>query len=161
MPSFDIVSEVDWQEVRNAVDQTNREVRARFDFKGSDARVEASDPLLTVHADDDYKIGQVVDILQLRLAKRSVEVACLDKGEIKKAASSKAVQEIKVRQGIDAELAKRIVKLLKGEKIKVQAAIQQEQVRVSGKKRDDLQQAIAFIREQKLGLPMQYVNFRD
>jgi len=161
MPSFDIVSEVDWQEVKNAVDQANREIGARFDFKGSDARVDESDPLLTVRADDDYKVGQVVDILQLKLAKRKVEVGCLDKGEVKVSPTGKAVQEITVRQGVDAELAKTIVKRIKGEKLKVQVAIQGKQVRVSGKKRDDLQRVIAFIDEQKFGLPLQYVNFRD
>jgi len=161
MPSFDIVSEVDWQEVKNAVNQANREIGARFDFKGSDARVEENHPLLTVRADDDYKVGQVVDVLQLKLAKRTVDVACLEKGEVRVSPTGKAVQEIKVRQGVDTELARRIVKLIKGEKIKVQAAIQGEQVRVSGKKRDDLQRVIAFMDEQKLGLPLQYVNFRD
>ncbi len=161
MPSFDIVSEVDWQEVKIAVNQANREISTRFDFKGSDARIEESDPLLTVHADDKYKVGQVVDVLQLKLAKRSVDVACLEKGEVKVSPTGKAVQEIKVRQGIDIELARKIVKLIKARKIKVQAAIQGGQIRVSGKKRDDLQQTIAFIDEQKLGLPLQYVNFRD
>jgi len=161
MPSFDIVSEVDWQEVKNAVNQANREIGARFDFKGSDARVEENDPLLTVRADDDYKVGQVVDVLQLKLAKRAVDVACLEKGEVKVSPTGRAVQEIKVRQGVDTELARRIVKLIKSRKIKVQAAIQGEQVRVSGKKRDDLQRVIAFMDEQKLGLPLQYVNFRD
>ena len=132
-----------------------------FDFKGSNARVEESDPLLTIHADDDFKVGQVVDVLQLKLAKRSVEVGCLEKGEVKVSPTGKAVQEIKVRQGVDIELARKIVKLIKGQKLKVQAAIQDGQVRVSAKKRDDLQQVIALIDEQKLGLPLQYVNFRD
>jgi uncharacterized protein YajQ (UPF0234 family) len=161
MPSFDIVSEVDWQEVKNAVNQANREVSTRFDFKGSDAGVDESDPVLTIHADDDFKVGQVVDVLQLKLAKRSVDVTCLEKGEVKVSPTGKAVQEIRVRQGVDTELARKIVKLVKGQKMKVQVAIQGEQVRVSGKKRDDLQQVIAFIDEQKLGLPLQYVNFRD
>ena len=161
MPSFDIVSEVDWQEVKNAVNQANREVSTRFDFKGSDARVEEKDPLLTVHAEDDFKAGQVVDVLQLKLAKRTVNIACLEKGEVKVGATGKAIQEIKVRQGVDTDLAKKIVKLIKSEKLKVQVAIQERQVRVSGKKRDDLQRVMAFIDEQKLGLPLQYVNFRD
>ena len=161
MPSFDIVSEVDWQEVKNAVNQANREVSTRFDFKGSDARIEEKDPLLTIHADDDFKVGQVVDVLQLKLAKRSVDLGCLEKGEVKVSPTGKAVQEIKVRQGVDMDLAKKIVKLIKGRKMKVQAAVQGGQVRVTGKKRDDLQQVIEFICEQKLGLPLQYVNFRD
>ena len=161
MPSFDIVSEVDWQEVKNAVNQANREISTRYDFKGSDARVDQSDPVLSIHADDDFKVGQVVDVLQLKLAKRTVDVTCLEKGEVKVSPTGKAVQEIKVRQGVDTELARKIVKLVKSQKMKVQVAIQGEQVRVSGKKRDDLQQVIAFIDEQKLGLPLQYVNFRD
>lgn len=161
MPSFDIVSVVDWQEVNNAVNQANREIGARYDFKGSDARVEASDPMLTIHAEDDYKVGQVLEVLQLKLAKRTVDITCLEKGEVKVSPNGKAMQEIKVRQGVDSELAKKIVKQIKQQKMKVQAAIQSEQVRVSGKKRDDLQQVIAFISEQKFGLPLQYVNFRD
>lgn len=161
MPSFDIVSEVDWQEVKNAVDQANREISTRFDFKGSDAKVDESNPLLTIHADDDYKVGQVADVLQLKLAKRSVDVLCMEKGEIKVSPTGKAVQEIKIRQGVDTDLAKKIVKLIKAEKMKVQTAIQGEQLRVSGKKRDDLQEVIAFIDKQKLGLPLQYTNFRD
>lgn len=161
MPSFDIVSEVDWQEVKNAVNQANREIGARFDFKGSDARVDEADPLLTVRADDDYKAGQVVDVLQLKLAKREVDVKCLDKGEVRVSPTGKAVQEITVRQGVDAELAKTIVKRIKAEKFKVQVAIQGGQVRVSGKKRDDLQRVIAFIEAQKFNLPLQFVNFRD
>ncbi len=161
MPSFDIVSEVDWQEVKNAVNQANKEVSTRFDFKGSDARVDEKDPLLTIHADDDFKVGQVVDVLQLKLAKRSVDISSLEKSAVKVSPTGKAVQEIKIRQGIDTDTAKKIVKLIKNEKLKVQAAIQSEQVRVSGKKRDDLQRVMAFIDQQKIGLPLQYVNFRD
>lgn len=161
MPSFDIVSEVDWQEVKNAVNQANREISTRYDFKGSDARIDEQPPILTVHADDDFKVGQVVEVLQLKLAKRAVDLACLEKGEVKVSPTGKAVQEIKVRQGVDRDLAGKIVKLIKAKKIKVQAAIQGAQVRVSGKKRDDLQQVIAFIDEQKFDLPLQYVNFRD
>ena len=160
MPSFDIVSEVDWADVNNAVNQANREISTRFDFKGSDARVEQKDSLLMIHAADEYKIGQVVEVLQLKLAKRTVDIGCLDKGEIK-VSVGRAMQEIKVRSGIDIELARQIVKLIKGQKMKVQAAIQGIQIRVSGKKRDELQQVISFIGAQKLGLPLQYVNFRD
>jgi len=161
MPSFDIVSEVDWQEVKNAVNQANREISTRFDFKDSDARVAESDPLLTIHADDKFKAGQVLEVLQLKLAKREVDVNCLKKGEVAVSPAGKAVQEITVRQGVDTELARKLVKLVKGAKMKVQAAIQSGQVRVSGKKRDDLQLAIALIEEQKWGLPLQFVNFRD
>ena len=161
MPSFDIVSEVDWQEVRNAVDQANREITNRFDFKGSDARIEANDPLLTLNGDDEYKVGQMLEILQLKLAKRNVDLGSLDRGEVKESPSGKAVQEIRVIQGVDTDTARKIVKLIKNQKLKVQAAIQGNQVRVSGKKRDDLQQVIAFLKEQELGLPLQYTNFRD
>lgn len=161
MPSFDIVSEVDWQEVKNAVNQASREVANRYDFKGTDARIEESDPLLTLYGDDDYKVGQILDILQMRLAKRNIDLECLDRGEVKQSPTGKAVQQITVRQGVDTELARKIVKMIKGSKIKVQAAIQGPQVRVSGKKRDDLQQVIALLKEAELGLPLQYTNFRD
>ena len=161
MPSFDIVSEVDWQEVRNAVDQANREISNRFDFKGSDARVEESDPELTLFGDDEYKVGQVMDILGLKLSKRGIDLACLDKGKVRESPTGKAVQVVTVRQGVDTELARKIVKLVKSQKLKTQAAIQGNQVRVSGKKRDDLQQTIAMIKEQELDLPLQYTNFRD
>ena len=161
MPSFDIVSEVDWQEVRNAVHQTNKEVGTRYDFKGSDARVEESDPNLTLYGEDDFKVGQVLDILNLKLTKRSVDISCLEKGETKVSPTGKAIQVIKVRQGVDIELARKIVKLVKNQKLKVQVAIQGEQVRVTGKKRDDLQSVMTFLKEQELGLPLQYTNFRD
>ena len=161
MPSFDIVSEVDWQEVRNAVHQTNKEVGTRYDFKGSDARVEESDPNLTLYGEDDFKVGQVLDILNLKLAKRSVDISCLEKGETKVSPTGKAIQVIKVRQGVDIDLARKIVKLVKNQKLKVQVAIQGEQVRVTGKKRDDLQSVMSFLKEQDLGLPLQYTNFRD
>ena len=161
MPSFDIVSEVDMQEVRNAVDQANREITNRFDFKGSDARVEQSEGQLSVFADDEFKIGQARDILQLKLTKRNVDIACLELGEVQIIGGNKARQDIAVRQGLDTELAKKIVRLIKDQKLKVQASIQGEQVRVTGKKRDDLQVAIALLRQQKLDLPLQYINFRD
>ncbi len=161
MPSFDIVSEVDWNEVRNAVNQANREIGTRYDFKGSDARVEEADPLLTLHADDRFKVGQVLDVLLLKLSRRGVDVAALDKSEPKSSPTGKSVQEVRVQQGIDTDRARKIVKIVKGGKYKVQAAIQGEQVRVTGKKRDDLQEVIAFLREQDLGLPLQFTNFRD
>ena len=161
MPSFDVVSEVDWQEVKNAVNQANKEITNRFDFKGSNAKIEDSDPKLTLSGDDDFKVGQMLEILQLKLAKRSVDLGCLDKGEVKESPTGKAVQEVVVRQGIDTDLARKIVKLIKIQKLKVQASIQGNQVRVTGKKRDDLQQTITFLKEQNLGLPLQYTNFRD
>ncbi len=161
MPSFDIVSEVDTQEVRNAVDQANREISNRFDFKGSDARVEQQDGKLILFADDEFKIGQARDILQLKLSKRGVDIGCLEADKVEVVGGNKARQEMTVRQGIETELAKKIVKLIKDSKIKVQAAIQGDRVRITGKKRDDLQTVIALLRPQKLGLPLQYINFRE
>lgn len=161
MPSFDVVSQVETQEVVNAVDQANREVSNRYDFKGSDARIEWADPMLTIHADDEFKIGQVRDILYNKLAKRKIDVAALDSKEVEIAGTGKAHQQLTLRQGIDKELAKKIVKEIKQGKLKVQSAIQGDQVRVTGKKRDDLQQVIAMLDGKQMGLPLQYINFRD
>jgi len=161
MPSFDIVSEVDWQEVRNAVNMANKEITNRYDFKGSDARIEESDPKLTLHADDSFKVSQVLDVLLLKLSKRGIDVNALDRSQPRQSATGKSMQEITILQGVDTERAKKIVKMIKAEKLKVQAQIQGEQVRVTGKKRDDLQQVIAFLKEQKLDIPLQYSNFRD
>ena len=161
MPSFDVVSEVDTQEVRNAVDQANREISNRFDYKDSDARVEQQDGKLILFADDEFKIGQARDILQLKLSKRGVDIGCLQADKVEIVGGNKARQEMTVRQGIDTELAKKIVKLIKDSKLKVQAAIQGDRVRVTGKKRDDLQAVITLLRRQKLGLPLQYINFRE
>ena len=161
MPSFDVVSEVDWQEIRNAVDQANREISTRYDFKGSDARVEQNEQNLILYADDEFKVGQARDILHNKLAKRQVDLGCLQPGNLETISGNKARQVLGVRQGIDKELAKKIVKIVKDSKLKVQTAIQGEQVRISGKKRDDLQQVISLLREVKLDLPLQYINFRD
>jgi len=161
MPSFDIVSEIDWQEVKNAVNMSNKEITNRYDFKGSDARIEEADPKLTLHADDSFKVSQVMDVLLLKLSKRGIDVNALDKAAVKTSATGKSMQEVTVLQGVDTDRAKKIVKLIKAEKLKVQAAIQGEQVRVTGKKRDDLQQVMAFLKEQKLGIPLQFTNFRD
>ncbi len=161
MPSFDIVSEVDWQEVKNAVNQSNKEITNRFDFKGSDAKIEESDPALTLTGDDEFKVGQMLEILQLKLAKRSVDLESLDRSEVKESGGGKATQVITVRQGVDTDLARKIVKLIKSKKLKVQAAIQGDQVRVTGKKRDDLQQVISMLKAENLGLPLQFSNFRD
>jgi len=160
MPSFDIVSEVDWQEVKNAADQANREISTRFDFKGSNARVEDSDPNLTLTGDDAFKIGQMMEILHMKLVKRGVDLGSLDKGEVRDS-GAQATQIVTVRQGIDTDLARKIVKLIKNKKMKVQAAIQGDQVRVTGKKRDDLQQVMAMLKEENTELPLQYTNFRD
>jgi uncharacterized protein YajQ (UPF0234 family) len=161
MPSFDVVSEVNTQEVANAVDQANREISGRFDFRGSDARVEWADGNLTLHADDEFKVEQVRDILHNKLTKRMVDVASLEPGTMEKAAGGKARQGIRVREGIDTDTARKMVKLIKDSKLKVQVAIQGDKVRVTGKQRDDLQAVMAFLRKQDLGLPLQYTNFRD
>ena len=161
MPSFDVVSQVNWAEITNAVDQANREIRTRYDFKGSDARVERNESLLTVYADDEFKVGQAVDILHAKLAKRKVDLGCLNASPVKLVGGDKARQDITIRHGIEQELARKIVKLIKDSKLKIQASVQGEQVRVTGKKRDDLQQIISLLRETKLGLPLQFVNFRD
>ena len=160
MPTFDVVSEVDLQEVRNAVDQTNREVGARFDFKGTDTRVEQDEAALTLCSESEFQIKQVLDILYGKLAKRGVDVGFLELGELRVSGKS-ARQAVTIRQGIDAALAREMVKRVKGSKLKVQASIQGDKVRVSGKKRDDLQQVIALLREAEYSQPLQYVNFRD
>ena len=160
MPSFDVVSEVDLQEVRNAVDQANREVGTRFDFKGTDARYDLEGDQIKLQAESEFQLEQMMDVLTLRLTKRSVDVACLEKGKVE-TANNRARQEVGVRQGIDSDTARRIVKDIKGAKLKVQAQIQGDQVRVTGKKRDDLQAVIAVLKKAELGLPLQYVNFRD
>ncbi len=161
MPTFDVVSEVDQVEVRNALDQTNKEVGNRFDFKGSDARVELTEKALTVFADDDFKLGQVYDVLNARLAKRGVDVRCLLRGKIEKISGDKVKQVVTVRQGVDKELAKRIVKLIKDSKLKLQASIQGDAVRVSGSKKDALQEAMALVKKSVSDYPLQFGNFRD
>ncbi len=162
MPSFDIVSEVDKTEVKNAIDQTNKEVGTRFDFKGSDARVEQAEMVLTIYADNDFQLSQVQDILNTKLSKRGVDMRCLDVSDkIEKVSWNKVKRSCTVKVGIETELAKKIVKLIKDSKIKVQASIQAETVRVSGKNRDDLQQCIAFVKKTITEFPLQYQNFRD
>jgi uncharacterized protein YajQ (UPF0234 family) len=161
MPSFDIVSEVDKQELKNAVDQTNREVSTRFDFKGSDARVDQSEYVLTVYADDDFKLGQVQDILVSKLIKRNISIKCLEIGKVEKISGSKVKRAETVKVGVESDLAKKIVKLLKDSKLKVQASIQGDAVRVSGAKKDNLQEAIALIRKSELDFPLQFTNFRE
>jgi len=161
MPSFDIVSEVDQVELRNAVDQANKEITNRFDFKGSDARIELGDKLLTQFADDEFKLGQVYDVLTAKLAKRGVDVRCMDKQEPQKISGNKVKQEIKLKIGVETELAKKIVRLLKDSKLKAQASIQGDTVRVSGAKRDTLQEAIALVKKTITDVPLQYNNFRD
>ena len=161
MPSFDIVSEVDKQEVRNAVDQVNKEISTRFDFKGSDARVEQTDLQLTVFADDDFKLEQILDILRTKLTKRTIDVRCLDKGQIEKISGNKIKQLVTVKTGLDTELAKKIVRILKDSKLKAQASIQGETVRVTGAKKDVLQEAIQYVKKSVTDFPLQFQNFRD
>jgi cyclic-di-GMP-binding protein len=163
MPSFDIVSEVNQVEVHNAIDQTNKEITNRFDFKGSDARVELNekDKTLTVYADDDFKLSQVRDVLTGKLAKRGVDVRCLQAKDIEKVSGNKVKQTIAVRQGVEQELGKKIVKLVKESKLKVQGSIQGDAVRVSGTKKDDLQETIALVRKSISDFPLQFKNFRD
>ncbi len=160
MPSFDVVSEVELPELRNAVDQTRREIDNRFDFKGTSAAVELSDTTILAKGDAEFQVEQILDILRMKLAKRGIDVECMDPQEVTKAGTG-VKQEILIRQGIDADLAKRIQRLIKDSKIKVQASLQGDQVRVTGKKRDDLQAVISLLRQQSFDRPLQYTNFRD
>lgn len=160
MPSFDVVSEIDHHELANAVDQANREVSTRFDFKGSGARFELAENQITLHAQAEFQLQQMIDMLYGKLAKRGIDTAALDVGEPVLMAKT-ATQPVTVREGIDSELARKIVKRIKEAKLKVQSQVQGDQVRVTGKKRDDLQQAIALLKGAELELPLQYKNFRD
>ena len=161
MPSFDIVSQVNQQEVKNAVEQTNKEVSNRFDFKGSDARVEQAEMVLTVYADDEFKLGQVTDVLRGRLAKRNVDVRALEVGALEKISGDKVKRPITVKVGIVQDKAKQIQKLIKDSKMKVAASIQGDAVRISGAKRDDLQLAIQLVKTSVTDIPIQFTNFRD
>ena len=161
MPSFDIISEVNTVEVRNALDQANKELSTRFDFKGSDARAELADKTLTLFADDDFKMKQVIDVVVGKLTKRGVDIRALKYGDIEKISGNKVKQVVTIRVGVEQELAKKIVKLVKESKMKVQASIQGDTVRISGAKRDDLQAAIALVKKSITDFPLQYDNFRD
>ena len=161
MPSFDVVSEADMVEVRNAVDQCNKEISTRFDFKGSDARVEQKENDLTAFADSDFQLQQVKDVLTNKLAKRKVDVRFLDEGKIEKIGGDKVKQVIKIKNGIESDAAKKIVRVIKDSKMKVQASIQGESVRVSGAKRDDLQAAMQLLRKDVPDTPLEFNNFRD
>lgn len=161
MPSFDVVSEIDKPELNNAVHQANKELSTRFDFKGTDARVEVADQALTVFADNDFQVKQAVDVLCTKLAKRGLDLACLSYQEIEEIGGGKARQIIKLQEGIDSELGRKLVKQIKDKKLKVQTQIQGDQLRVTGKKRDDLQSVISFLKESEAGIPLQFTNFRD
>ena len=161
MPTFDIVSEVDKQELKNAVDQANKVIGGRFDFKGSDSRAEQAEYVLTVFADDNFKLDQIHDIVTQTFGKRGIDVSCLDKGKIEKISGNKVKQAVTVKTGVETELAKKIVKLVKDSKLKVQASIQGEAVRISGAKRDVLQETIALVKKSITDFPLQFQNFRD
>jgi uncharacterized protein YajQ (UPF0234 family) len=161
MPSFDIVSQVNQQEVKNAIEQTNKEISTRFDFKGSDARVEQKELELTVYADDEFKLGQVMDVLRARLAKRNVDVRSLEPGTVEKISGDKVKRPVVVKVGVPQEKGKQIQKLIKDAKLKVAASIQGDTVRVSGAKKDDLQAAIQLVRKSVADLPLQFINFRE
>ena len=160
MPSFDVVSEVDSQEVRNTVDQANREVKQRIDFKGTNSEYEHSGDEITLRTQSDFQLNQMMDILHGKLVKRGIDIGCLEKKQPVLNLND-ARQSVSVKQGIESDMAKKIVKEIKGSKIKVQAQIQGEQLRVTGKKRDDLQQVIAMLKDADFGLPLQFTNFRD
>ncbi len=160
MPSFDVVSDYDAHEARNAVDQANREVQTRFDFKGTGSKFELDGQVINLRTQSDFQLKQMIDILHQKLAKRGVDLGCLEEQE-PEFAGNEARQNIILRRGIDADRARRLVKQIKGAKLKVQAAIQGDKLRVSGKKRDDLQAVIAMLKDTDVGLPLQYENFRD
>jgi uncharacterized protein YajQ (UPF0234 family) len=160
MPSFDVVSEIDTHELTNAVDQAVRELTQRFDFKGTDAAFELQDTTVTMTAPAEFQLKQMLDILKLRIAKRGIDIACL---EVKdpEVNLARARQLVILKHGIDADAGRKVSRLIKDSKLKVQAQIQGDKVRIAGKKRDDLQEAIAFLRQADVGVPLQFNNFRD
>jgi uncharacterized protein YajQ (UPF0234 family) len=160
MPSFDIVSEVEMPEVNNALDQSRREVATRFDFKGVDASFEIKEKEITLTADSEFQLEQMLDILKGKMVKRNVDAKSLEIGELQKS-GKQVFQVLTIQQGLEADMSRKIVKLIKDSKSKVQTAIQGEKLRVTGKKRDDLQEVIAMLREAKLDVPVQFNNFRD
>ena len=160
MPTFDIVSEVDTHELSNAIDQANREIGNRFDFKGSNAKITLKDNVVSLEAEVEFQIKQIYDVVTQNMAKRGIDLDCVSKGKLVEA-NKRATQDVTINQGISSDIAKKITKLIKESKMKVQSQIQGEKVRVTGKKRDDLQQAMQLLREQNLGVPLQFDNFRD
>ena len=160
MPSFDVVSEINIHELANAIDQANKEVTTRYDFKGTDSKYEFANDIITVSSESDFQIKQMFDVLQTKFVKRGIDLKFLEQGKIIESGKG-ARQEIKVKQGIETDVAKKMVKMVKDKKMKVQAAIQGEKLRITGKKRDDLQQVIAMFKEANLGVPLQYENYRD
>ncbi|WP_321528587.1 YajQ family cyclic di-GMP-binding protein [Sedimenticola selenatireducens] len=160
MPSFDIVSEVDIQEVRNAVDQAKREISTRFDFKGTKCSYELNDTEVTLKGEQEFQLNQMMDILRQKMVKRKVDITCMDIKEPETTLNA-AIQKVLIKQGIETDTARKMVKMIKGSKLKVQAQIQGDQVRVTGKNRDDLQQVIALFKQTEFDLPLKYINFRD
>jgi uncharacterized protein YajQ (UPF0234 family) len=160
MPSFDVVSEVDNHELKNAIDQANREIGTRYDFKGSNSEIEQSGNELTLQAESEFQIKQMIPILKEKMSKRDIDVECLDFGDLVEM-NKRARQPVTVREGLEQDIARKMVKIIKEAKLKVQAAIQGDQLRITGKKRDDLQQVMATLREANLGIPLQFNNFRD
>ena len=160
MPSFDVVSDFDAHEASNAVDQANREVHTRFDFKGTGSKFELDAQVITLTTQSDFQLKQMLDILRQKLAKRSVDIGCMEEQEAE-LSGSEARQKVILRRGIEADLARMLVKMIKGSKLKVQTAIQGDKLRVNGKKRDVLQDVIALLKEADVNLPLQYENFRD
>jgi uncharacterized protein YajQ (UPF0234 family) len=160
MPSFDVVSDFDAHEASNAIDQSNREVTTRFDFKGTGSKYELDGQVISLTSQSDFQLKQMLDILRQKLAKRGIDIACLDEKE-PEFSGSEARQQVILRKGIDSDLARKLVKMVKGSKLKVQAAIQGDQLRISGKKRDDLQAVITLVKNADVELPLQYENFRD
>ena len=160
MPSFDVVSEIDTHELTNAVDQASRELAQRFDFKGTNAQFELEETTVTMSAESEFQLKQMLEILKLRISKRGIDVKCL---EIKdpEVNLAKAKQQVIVKTGIDADTGRKVSRLVKDSKLKVQAQIQGDKIRIIGKKKDDLQEAIAFLRKSDVGLPLQFNNFRD
>ena len=161
MPSFDVVSEANQVEIKNAVDQANKEITTRFDFTGSDARVEQKEKELTAYADSEFQLGQVRDVLTTKMTKRNVDVRFLDIGKVEKMGGDKVKQVIKIKNGIESDAAKKIQRIIKDSKIKVQASIQGDALRVTGAKRDDLQGTIALLKKEVTDLPLEFNNFRD
>lgn len=161
MPSFDVVSEVNKVELTNSIDQSNKEISTRFDFKGSDARIELKDLDLTLYADNDFQLTQVKDVLIGKLTKRGVDTRSLSEGKQEKVSGNKLKELIKVKNGIEQDQGKKLTKLIKDSKLKVQASIQGDVVRVTGAKRDDLQAVMALLKADTIEIPLQFINFRD
>ncbi len=160
MPSFDVVSEIDHHELKNALDQANREIGTRYDFKGSNSRIEQTGNDLSLEAESEFQIKQMIPILKEKMSKREIDVDCLEFADIVEM-NKRARQQVSIQEGLDKDLARKMVKLIKESKIKVQAAIQGDQLRINGKKRDDLQQVMQLLRDAKFGIPLQFNNFRD